>query len=98
MAESPCEVCGRPATARIRRMGSGEPPRVVYLCDIHAAEVEEGPSSSGGNLFDDFFGRFFHGDEERQEMPSGDTVSESQAEQVNVTQFFSDATHDLVQR
>ncbi|MCL6438172.1 MAG: AAA family ATPase [Rubrobacteraceae bacterium] len=98
MAERMCDVCGvRPATVTLRRIVPGEPPRVQHLCEIHAAEARgaRGASSFGrGSLFDDFFSRFF------EEEPFGGTVSapRRQAEQVDITRYFSDATEKLLQR
>ena len=93
-----CDVCGvRPAVVTVRRKVSGEDPRTEYLCEIHAAEARGGRSLfGGGSLFDDFFGRFF--DEEASGGRTGGTAPRSQAEQVDITQFFSDSTSELLQR
>ncbi|HYQ85059.1 MAG TPA: Clp protease N-terminal domain-containing protein, partial [Rubrobacter sp.] len=98
-----CEVCGiRPAVVTVRRVVPGEGQRVEHLCEIHAAEAGAGRSSfggrsplGGGSLFDDFFGRFF--DEEPRGFSRG-MASPGQAEQVDITQFFSDSTTNLLQR
>jgi ATP-dependent Clp protease ATP-binding subunit ClpC len=109
MATRMCEVCGvRPATVAIRRIVPGEPPRIEHLCEVHAAEARGGRSRlggsplGGGSLFDDFFSRFF------EEGPSGgagrgsagrsSVVPERRAEQVDITQLFSDSTDELLQR
>src|SRR5215211_6462417 len=98
MATRMCEVCSvRPATVAIRRIVPGQPPRIEYLCEMHAAEARGGRSRSrgsplgGGSLFDDFFGRFF---EEGASGGAGrsSVVPERRAEQVDITQFFSDST------
>jgi ATP-dependent Clp protease ATP-binding subunit ClpC len=98
-----CDVCGiRPAVVTVRRVVPGEGQRVEHLCEIHAAEAGAGRSSfggrsplGGGSLFDDFFGRFF--DEEPRGFSRG-MASPGQAEQVDITQFFSDSTTNLLQR
>jgi ATP-dependent Clp protease ATP-binding subunit ClpC len=103
MATRMCDVCGiRPAVVTVRRVVPGEGQRVEHLCEIHAAEAGAGRSSfggrsplGGGSLFDDFFGRFF--DEEPREFSRG-MASPRQAEQVDITQFFSDSTTNLLQR
>src|SRR5829696_4801320 len=104
MATRMCEVCGvRPATVAIRRIVPGEPPRIEYLCGVHAAEARGersrlgGSPLGGGSLFDDFFGRFF---EEGASGGAGrrSVVPERNAEQVDITQLFSDSTNELLQR
>ncbi|HEX5975064.1 MAG TPA: ATP-dependent Clp protease ATP-binding subunit, partial [Rubrobacteraceae bacterium] len=50
-----------------------------------------------GSLFDDFFGRFFD-DEPFGTTRGGGMAPRRQAEQVDITQFFSDATTELLQR
>ena len=79
----------------MRRAGSGEAPRTEYLCEVHAAEARSGPTSfGGGGLFDDFFGRFF----DAPEGAVGTSASGRRAEQVDITQFFSDSTGELLGR
>ncbi len=105
MATRMCDVCGiRPAVVTVRRVVPGEGQRVEHLCEIHAAEAGAGRSSfggrsplGGGSLFDDFFGRFF--DEEPRGFSQGaGWLAQRQAEQVDITQFFSDSTTNLLQR
>src|SRR5215207_4178407 len=98
-----CDVCGiRPAVVTVRRIVPGEPPRIEHLCEIHAAEARSGRSPfggsplGGGSLFDDFFGRFF--DEEPLGARGGTVPPRRQTEQVDITQFFSDSTSELLQR
>src|SRR5215203_5040343 len=109
MATRMCEVCSvRPATVAIRRIVPGEPPRIEYLCEMHAAEARGGRSRSrgsplgGGSLFDDFFGRFFEegasGGAGRSSAGRSRVVPERRAEQVDITQLFSDSTNELLQR
>ena len=105
MATRMCDVCGiRPAVVTVRRVVPGEGQRVEHLCEIHAAEAGAGRSSfggrsplGGGSLFDDFFGRFFD-EEPLGRTRGGGMASPRQAEQVDITQFFSDATTNLLQR
>src|SRR5918998_326990 len=105
MATRMCDVCGiRPAVVTVRRVVPGEPPRTEHLCEVHAAEAGVGGGRSpfggspfgGGSLFDDFFDRFF--DEEPRGTRGGGVAPRRQAEQVDITQFFSDATSELLQR
>ena len=100
-----CDVCGiRPAVVTVRRIVPGEGQRIEHLCEIHAAEAGVGVgrspfggSSLGrGSLFDDFFDRFF--DEEPLGARGRGTVPSRQAEQVDITRFFSDSTTELLQR
>src|SRR5918992_1526837 len=105
MATRMCDVCGiRPAVVTVRRIIPGEGQRVEHLCEIHAAEAGAGRSAfggrsplGGGSLFDDFFGRFF--DQEPTAGGGRGMASPTrQAEQVDITQFFSDSTTQLLQR
>src|SRR5918997_415877 len=105
MATRMCDACGiRPAVVTVRRIVPGEGQRVEHLCEIHAAEAGAGRSSfggrsplGGGSLFDDFFGRFFD-EEPLGRTRGGGMASPRQAEQVDITQFFSDSTTNLLQR
>jgi ATP-dependent Clp protease ATP-binding subunit ClpC len=109
MATRMCEVCGvRPATVAIRRIVPGEPPRIEHLCEVHAAEARGGHSRlggsplGGGSLFDDFFSRFFEegasGGAGRSSAGRRSVAPERSAEQVDITQLFSDSTNELLQR
>jgi ATP-dependent Clp protease ATP-binding subunit ClpC len=104
MATRMCEMCGvRPATVAIRRIVPGEAPRIEHLCEVHATEARGGRSRfggsplGGGSLFDDFFGRFI---EEGASGGAGprSVAPERKAEQVDITQRFSDSTDELLQR
>src|SRR5215207_4451536 len=105
MATRMCDICGiRPAVVTVRRVVPGEGQRVEHLCEIHAAEAGAGRSSfggrsplGGGSLFDDFFGRFFD-EETLGRTRGGGMASPRQAEQVDISQFFSDSTTNLLQR
>ena len=78
---------------RLRPDGTQE---VEYLCDIDLAEERMGRLGGGrSSLFDDFFSDFFGesgGPGARRPAP------QRQVERVDVTQFFSDATRELLQR
>jgi ATP-dependent Clp protease ATP-binding subunit ClpC len=66
------------------------------LCDIDLAEERMGRVGGGRSLFDDFFSDFFGeggGPGARRTAPP-----QRQVERVDVTQFFSDATRELLQR
>src|SRR3954470_10219717 len=100
-----CDVCGvRPAVITVRRVVPGEPPRIEHLCEVHAAQARGGgrrASFGGGSLFDDFFGRIFdEAPEGPVGAPTGGTTPRRrrQAEQVDITQFFSDSTNELLQK
>ncbi len=100
-------MCGvRPAVVAVRRVVPGKPPRTENLCEVHAAEAGVGGGRSpfggsslgGGSLFDDFFGRFFDEEPLGGGRGGGTTAPQRRAEQVDVTQYFSDATTELLQR
>ncbi len=95
-----CDVCGvRPAAVKIRRLVPGEPPRIEHLCEIHAAQAGGSRSSfGGGSLFDDFFSRFFDMPEGPSRATPRGAIPGRQAEQVDITRFFSDSTSELLQR
>ncbi len=89
----------------VRRVVPGEPARTENLCEVHAAEARGGRSAMGGSpfggsLFDEFFGRFF--DEEPAATGAGlgarGASRGGRTEQVDITQSFSDATTELLQR
>ncbi len=92
--EQVCQRHGRPAVAsrvRIRPDGTQE---TEYLCELDLAEERLSGRFGAGGLFDDFFSDFFSG------SPAGDrpAAPARQMERVDVTQFFSDATRELLQR
>jgi ATP-dependent Clp protease ATP-binding subunit ClpC len=104
----------RPATVTIRRIVPDDEPRLEHLCEVHAAETRRGGRShlggsplGGGSLFDDFVGRFFEegtsggagrSSAGRSSAGRRSVVPERKAEQVDITQLFSDSTDDLLQR
>src|SRR5215207_4852549 len=102
MAEQPrCQRHGRPAVAsRVRLMPDGT--RVTeYLCEIDLAEERMSSGLGRRSLFDDFFSDFFNEGRAGGQAGPGSTPSQSQqrqVERVDVTQFFSDATRQLLQR
>ena len=88
-----CERHNRPAVAsRVRLLPDGT-QATEYLCEIDLAEERLSSRFGGSSLFDDFFSDFF-GDGPR----TGRTAApQRQVERVDVTQFFSDATRELLQ-
>ena len=102
MAASDQPVCqrhGRPAVASRVRLRPDGTQEVEYLCEIDLAEEQMSSRFGGGSsLFDDFFSDFFGdrgtaGGGARRAAPP-----QRQIERVDVTQFFSDATRELLQR
>ncbi|MDX6379981.1 MAG: ATP-dependent Clp protease ATP-binding subunit ClpC [Rubrobacteraceae bacterium] len=74
-------------------------PRTEYLCEVHAAQARGRHSSfGGGSLFDDFFSRFSDTPERPSRALTRRVTPGRQAEQVDITQFFSDSTSELLQR
>src|SRR2546423_9288731 len=91
-----CRRHGRPAVAsrvRVRPDGTQE---VEYLCDIDLADERMGLLGGGLSLFDDYFSDFFG--EGGGPGAQRRAAPERQVERVDVTQFFSDATRELLQR
>jgi hypothetical protein len=83
---------------RIRENG-----RVVTrnLCEEHLAEVRGGASPLGGrSLFDEFFSDFFDdfGGRRAAGGAGAATAPRRRVEQTDVTEYFSDATRQLLQR
>src|ERR671914_1128393 len=95
MAEQPrCQRHGRPAVASRVRLRPDGTQETEYLCELDLAEERMSSRFGGRSLFDDFFSDFF------DQGPSAGRVSAPtrQVERVDVTQFFSDATRELLQR
>src|SRR6185312_8617521 len=95
-----CQRHGRPAVASRVRLRPDGTQEVEYLCEIDLAEEQMSSRfGSRGSLFDDFFSDFF-GDSQtaRTGAGRGAAVPARQVERVDVTQFFSDATRELLQR
>jgi ATP-dependent Clp protease ATP-binding subunit ClpC len=108
MATQMCDVCGiRPAVATVRRTGPDGSVQEQRLCQVHLAEVQRESGASPfsglggrGSLFDDFFSDFFDRGAGGG-LPGGGTTPTRPrrgVEQVDVTEFFSDATRELLQR
>src|SRR5213595_1763537 len=96
--EHRCQRHGRPAVASRVRLRPDGTQEVEYLCEIDLAEEQMSSRFGGRSLFDDFFSDFFgdgpsSGGGSRRAAPS-----QRQVERVDVTQFFSDATRELLQR
>jgi ATP-dependent Clp protease ATP-binding subunit ClpC len=70
---------------------------VEYLCELDLAEERLSSRFGGRGLFDEFFSDFF-GDGPAGGAGRSITSPARQAERVDVTQFFSDATRELLQR
>jgi ATP-dependent Clp protease ATP-binding subunit ClpC len=89
-----CKRHGRPAVAsRVRLLPDGT-QETEYLCELDLAEERMANRFGGRSLFDDFFSDFFD-----QPASAGRVAAPSrQVERVDVTQFFSDATRELLQR
>src|SRR3954452_13523853 len=104
MAAQMCDVCGiRPAVATVRRRGPDGEVVEQRLCRVHLAEVERETASpfSGlggrGGLFDELFSAFFErGAGGALPTGGGGTATRPRrgVEQVDITEFFSDATRE----
>src|SRR6266567_1330901 len=90
-----CQRHGRPAVASRVRLRPDGTQEVEYLCEIDLAEERMGRLGGRGSLFDEFFSDFF---ERGAGAGSATPAQERQVERVDVTQFFSDATRQLLQR
>ena len=97
MASNICERCReRLATTTVRRVSAGMDPVTQRLCDQCLREVQgTRGNGSGFGLFDDMFNRFFE-DSWPGTQRSG-RVDQRQMERVDVTQFFSKATNQLIE-
>jgi ATP-dependent Clp protease ATP-binding subunit ClpC len=91
-----CQRHGRPAVASRARLRPDGTQEVEYLCDIDLAEERMGRLGGGRSLFDEFFSDFYGegGGPGARRTPT----PQRQVERVDVTQFFSDATRELLQR
>src|SRR6195256_58962 len=93
--EHRCQKHGRPAVAqRVRTLPDGT-QEVEYLCEIDIAEERMANRFGGRGLFDDFFSDFFDRGQTATPRPA---APDRNVERVDVTQFFRDATGDLLQR
>src|SRR3954454_6235292 len=107
MASQMCDVCGiRPAVATVRRTGGNGEVQEQRLCSVHLAEVQgarRSPFSGLGgrsSLFHDVFSDFFDRGAPGGTPGRADTATQARrpVEQVDVTEFFSEATRELLQR
>ena len=104
MATTICENCGiRPATASVRLRLNGRSIE-ANLCEVCLAGAQAGrlpPGNlSGGarsSLFDQFFSDFFDAPAGGREGGASTRVRRP-PEQVDVTEYFSDATRQLLQQ
>src|SRR6185369_8364687 len=94
-----CQRHGRPAVASRVRLRPDGTQEVEYLCEIDLAEEQMSSRFGGrGSLFDDFFSDFFgDGQTAGAGAGRGAAAPQRQVERVDVTQFFSDATRELLQ-
>src|SRR5215211_6129981 len=93
--EHRCQRHGRPAIASRVRLRPDGTREVEYLCELDVAEERMSGRFGGRGLFDDFFSDFF---DQRTGGGGPATAPTRQVERVDVTQFFSDATRELLQR
>jgi ATP-dependent Clp protease ATP-binding subunit ClpC len=89
-----CQRHGRPAVASRVRLRPDGTQETEYLCELDLAEERMSSRFGGRSLFDEFFSDFFG------QPPSAGQVAPParQVERVDITQFFSDATRELLQR
>ena len=92
--EHVCRRHGRPAVASRVRFRADGTQETEYLCELDLAEERLSSRFGGGSLFDSFFSDFFG---EGGAMPRPQAAPR-QVERVDVTQSFSDATRELLQR
>ena len=99
----------RPAVGSIQVIRPGQPPETLYLCEEHLAERRRmgsglGSGFGGLGMFDDFFSRFFSdsavgaGGGVGGRGSTGGAPARRGVEQIDVTERFSDATRELLQR
>ena len=95
-----CAQHGRPAVASRVRLRPDGTQEVEYLCEIDLAneQMSSRLGGRGSSLFDDFFSDFFGDGQTGGGAARGQAAPQRQVERVDVTQFFSDATRELLQR
>ena len=92
--EHRCQRHGRPAVASRVRLRPDGTQETEYLCELDLAEERMSSRLGGSSLFDEFFSDFVG-----QTPLTGRVAAPArQVERVDVTQFFSDATRELLQR
>lgn len=91
---TPCQRCGlRPAVATVRAVGRGVPPREVRLCEVCLHEGQVAARGIDRGLFDQFLASLNQpGTGEPSMVPSGSAP----VRHLDITQFFSDATREVV--
>src|SRR3954449_11782471 len=89
-----CQRHGRPAVASRVRLRSDGTQETEYLCELDLAEERMSSRFGGSSLFDEFFSDVFG----QRPSTGGSAAPARQVERVDVTQFFSDATRELLQR
>jgi ATP-dependent Clp protease ATP-binding subunit ClpC len=95
-----CERHHRPAVAsRVRILPDGT-RQTEYLCEIDLAEQRMSGRLGGASssFFDDFFSDFFGDRDTGGGGGARTTAPQRQAERVDVTEFFSDATREILRR
>src|SRR5437762_7905087 len=89
-----CQRHGRPAVASRVRLRPDGTQETEYLCELDLAEERMSNRFGGRSLFDEFFSDVFD-----QGRSAGRVAAPArQVERVDVTQFFSAATRELLQR
>src|SRR6187399_1914885 len=109
MATTMCEIDGRrPAVATVRIRQNGE-ERTIAVCEEHLRELQgqsrgaaRSPFGGRSSLFDEFLSDFlgdsaFGGRGPGAEGGTTTTRPRRPAEQIDVTQYFSDATRQVLQ-
>jgi ATP-dependent Clp protease ATP-binding subunit ClpC len=91
-----CQRHGRPAVASRVSLRPDGTQEVEYLCEIDLAEEQMSRRFGGSSLFDDFFSDFFGDGPSTAAQRTA--APQRQVESVDITQFFSDATRELLQR
>jgi ATP-dependent Clp protease ATP-binding subunit ClpC len=92
-----CQRHGRPAVASRVRLRPDGTQEVEYLCELDLATEQMSRRFGGGSLFDDFFSDFF-GNGPSERARGGAAAPQRQVERVDITEFFSEATRELLQR
>jgi ATP-dependent Clp protease ATP-binding subunit ClpC len=91
-----CDRHHRPAVASRPRTLPGREPDTEYLCELCLAEDRMRSGFGGRGFFDEFFSDFFPSSGSSGGAARPEPVPR-RAERVDVTEFFSDATRELLQ-
>jgi hypothetical protein len=93
---TPCQRCGiRPAVATVRAAVRGMPPGEIQLCEVCLREGQLAARGMGSGLFDQFLSSLYGGRPGQSGPPA---PGSSPIRQVDITQFFSDATRSVMRR